>query len=302
MIVKVRQYKIDLMMLENYITIFIEESIKTYNGTISFNPLKRIWSQTRNHNCFDQRLDQHIVVFMKCATMAGVVTVVVFMTVSSTFGWLNPLQPYIRKCCDAEKRFITMDGVVRCARTGKLSTFNISSLLLYVNSSSVRVQETQFGVIYGDVCINGKFHLDPSTNAEDTNYITPRGHVFLPGIKGDGDLYYDTSNYCLDKVDDNEHIHTFLCVAASNEVAKFTLRIQEIGMILSSPLLLATLIIYAVLPDLRNLPGKCLMCNVASMLTAYLALPVLQVTGAVLPQIWCVSLGKFIEYSVRNRV
>lgn len=205
------------------------------------------------------------------------------------------LKPCIRKCCPEEEIFFTSsDGFsTYCDTKSRSSSYNFSALKMYVNATTIAVPKDYFYIVHGDVCIQGKFQLDPSKYPEDENYLTPEGKIIHIGQDGEEDLYYDISMYCLDYLDGGEDVYTFTCAGTDDAQTAVIFRVQQVGMILSSPLLLATLMVYVVLPDLRNLPGKCLMCNVASLLTAYIVLPALQITGNVISIFWCSTLRKF---------
>jgi G protein-coupled receptor Mth (Methuselah protein) len=60
-----------------------------------------------------------------------------------------------------------------------------------------------------------------------------------------------------------------------------------IGMLLSSVFMGITLVVYALLPELRNLHGKCLMCHVACLFFAYLSLSLVQLGTSLIPAWLC---------------
>lgn len=53
-----------------------------------------------------------------------------------------------------------------------------------------------------------------------------------------------------------------------------------LGMLLSVPFLLATFLVYACLPELRNVHGKCLLCYLVGLTTGYIVLAFLQLNGS----------------------
>lgn len=63
----------------------------------------------------------------------------------------------------------------------------------------------------------------------------------------------------------------------------------------SALFLTATVIVYAVLPDLRNTTGISVMCFVASMAVYYIGLGVFQMVYE-MPKVICVSLRKYIIF------
>lgn len=66
-----------------------------------------------------------------------------------------------------------------------------------------------------------------------------------------------------------------------------------IGMLLSTVFMALTLVVYGLLPELRNLHGKCLMCHVACLLMAYLSLSIIQLGTSILPEWMCTFLREY---------
>lgn len=66
-------------------------------------------------------------------------------------------------------------------------------------------------------------------------------------------------------------------------------------MILSVPFLLLTLLVYAVLPELRNVNGKSLMCYLASLAAAYALLAFLQLRPGT-ANWWCRPFGYLMYF------
>jgi len=79
------------------------------------------------------------------------------------------------------------------------------------------------------------------------------------------------------------------------DALKFTM--FPIGMLLSTVFMTITLIVYALLPELRNLHGKCLMCHVGCLLLAYLSLSVVQLGTDVLPDWICTYVRKYPPFN-----
>ena len=59
----------------------------------------------------------------------------------------------------------------------------------------------------------------------------------------------------------------------------------------SSIFLIATFVVYALLPEIRNVHGVTIMCHVASLAVMYIGLACIQLLS--LPDGACVGLGKF---------
>jgi hypothetical protein len=81
---------------------------------------------------------------------------------------------------------------------------------------------------------------------------------------------------CVDKalpVSDNAHVFYFSAT------------------ITSSIFLIATFVVYAIIPELRNTPGANLMCHVASTATAYTSVGIWSLNMLMLNKKACITLG-----------
>lgn len=94
------------------------------------------------------------------------------------------------------------------------------------------------------------------------------------------------------------------CLLTSEPEVRFS--ILPIGMILSVPFLMATFIVYALIPELRNVHGKSLMCYVFSLTLAYALLAFVQLYtnndscrngGECLNKTVCATFGYIIYFA-----
>ncbi|XP_053674611.1 G-protein coupled receptor Mth2-like [Anopheles nili] len=72
-------------------------------------------------------------------------------------------------------------------------------------------------------------------------------------------------------------------------------RMYSIGILVSLPFLVVTFIVYALLPEMQNIPGKSLMCYVASLTVAYLLTALIRLNVYSYRSNWCIATG-FIMY------
>uniref|UniRef100_A0A182S9T6 G-protein coupled receptors family 2 profile 2 domain-containing protein n=1 Tax=Anopheles maculatus TaxID=74869 RepID=A0A182S9T6_9DIPT len=77
-------------------------------------------------------------------------------------------------------------------------------------------------------------------------------------------------------------------------------RWHSLGMIISIPFLVATLIVYALIPDLRNIPGKSLMCYVFALTVSYVALILIKRSVFDNSPDWCTTIGYLYYFSVMS--
>ncbi|KAK9738659.1 7 transmembrane receptor (Secretin family) [Popillia japonica] len=132
------------------------------------------------------------------------------------------------------------------------------------------------------------YYQDPITNPKDVFLILKNGlmHIIPPNV------FINASAYCLDYFE-NKGICAIVCFPSDNENV-LTTQFKPLGMIISMPFLLATFLVYALLPD-RNLPAKALMCYVLSLLFAYILLVTIQLNN-VLDSGPCKTLAFFCYF------
>ncbi|XP_067203245.1 probable G-protein coupled receptor Mth-like 3 isoform X2 [Linepithema humile] len=116
------------------------------------------------------------------------------------------------------------------------------------------------------VCsVNVLMLLNPNEFPEDNVVLWANGSLVNP----DGKVY-PVWNYCLDWQVTYDRIGIVVCVIPDTETEKETA--HHVGIIISIPFLIATFLVYAITPELRNLYGKTLMCYVICLIIAYVFL------------------------------
>jgi len=151
--------------------------------------------------------------------------------------------------------------------------------------------------LYGYPCSSGSYLLDPQAYAEDQFSLLLSGVLSAPA---EGN--FTVAEYCIEAFEKQEAILPLLCFQEeetdpSTHGTDIHL-LYPIGLIISAPFLFATFFAYAVISELRNLHGKCLMCHVSSLLTAYIFLAVIQLGGFRLSHEVCLSSGKCSCYVI----
>ncbi|XP_058464529.1 G-protein coupled receptor Mth2-like isoform X3 [Malaya genurostris] len=103
--------------------------------------------------------------------------------------------------------------------------------------------------------------------------------------------------YCLLAGEDGELAELYYCpVSQGDEDKSKELSIYStVGIILSIPFLLATLIIYTCIPELRNIHGKSLICYILALTFAYVMLLLINFQTSFIP---CNVMGYMLYYSV----
>ncbi|KAG8223748.1 hypothetical protein J437_LFUL003113 [Ladona fulva] len=115
--------------------------------------------------------------------------------------------------------------------------------------------------------------------------------------KGEEPFQMEPDTFCVDYAVDLERYVAYHCsndsgVKEEPEAPPSTCRtiiyiVYPIGMCISIIFLIISFFVYASMPELRNLHGKCLLCHIASLLTAYVFLVLVQVLGFVITDDAC---------------
>ncbi|KAK7791059.1 hypothetical protein R5R35_007150 [Gryllus longicercus] len=151
----------------------------------------------------------------------------------------------------------------------------------------------------GLACPCGGYRLGDDDDAQ----LLPSGGFFIR----DGDVTAVTHSFCVDALLHGERgagaaeLLALVCFAACDEerappprAARVMDLVKYWGMLLSAPFLLATLLVYAAVPRLRNLHGKALMCHVSAMLVAYVLLAALGIAHVASGSV-CVATGNALR-------
>ncbi|XP_014254271.1 G-protein coupled receptor Mth2-like isoform X6 [Cimex lectularius] len=116
----------------------------------------------------------------------------------------------------------------------------------------------------------------------------------------DGTLYVDQeqgykyTEFCFELDSNESEIKPFICIDDDDKDDTST-KIYPIGMIISLPFLLITLITYIILPSLHNKHGYCLMGHITAMIFGYTTLTVTQIYADVF-LVSCITLGFAVQF------
>ncbi|KAL1452093.1 hypothetical protein WDU94_006406 [Cyamophila willieti] len=157
--------------------------------------------------------------------------------------------------------------------------------------------ETQYPkllLIYTGKFCKERFHLDPKKSINDTYYISNDGRLYYPP----GQKSFTAKDYCVEYFIKSDSLRPLICFEKQPEI-KLT---YTIGMSISIICLLVTFLVYAIIPELRNLHGRCLMCHIISLIFAYLFLVSIQILAKVpefhdlVKEELCVKFGFLIQF------
>jgi hypothetical protein len=200
------------------------------------------------------------------------------------------LRNCIRKCCPEGH---TLTEEMNCVPSN-LTLLHPFAPQFIDEDTNKPVKNVDVYRLYGSPCSSGSYLLDPQANVED------RFSLLLSGIlSAPAEGNFTVAKYCIEAFEKQEAILPLLCfdeedIKPDTHYTEIHL-LYPIGLIISVPFLFATFLVYAVISELRNLHGKCLMCHVSSLLTAYVFLAVIQLGGFRLSHEFCLSCA-FITF------
>ncbi|KAK5639760.1 hypothetical protein RI129_010571 [Pyrocoelia pectoralis] len=181
----------------------------------------------------------------------------------------------VRKCCDLNYMLSERKCTLNSTYDFKIDVYDgIKPVADFFN----------FRYVAGKLnCVDGVAHyrLEPSDFPDDAFYLQRDGSLWQPAVE----KYIIRERYCLENFEDIG-LSALVCLESVTEEKE---GLYTLGMMISMPFLLATFIVYGLLPE-RNLHGKSLMSYVISLFGAYLCLVVMQEhTDVVGPG--CIALG-----------
>ncbi|XP_031622142.1 G-protein coupled receptor Mth2-like [Contarinia nasturtii] len=198
-------------------------------------------------------------------------------------------KPCIRLCCPIGMFFdATIIGSQKCQPHSAAKGFT-ADLIDEQNKTEKITLDDHFAFVNDRPC--NRVYLASNYNVT----ITQRGFIFFENNT------IPHQKYCLKaSLNKETNISTLdlaMCFTNQDKLeTRYT--ILPYGMLLSVPFILATILVYICLPELRNLHGKCLLCYLIGLIIGYTAMALVQLNGMnyVEPLI-CKSVGYLIYFS-----
>ncbi|KAL4716703.1 hypothetical protein ACJJTC_004822 [Scirpophaga incertulas] len=176
------------------------------------------------------------------------------------------------KCCPKEQWLVGRD----CVDTD-MPVVNPFSPTLYKGVDKTSVQaHTRFYYMHNRLC-DDRYIVDTNIPNEEL-YIQENGTLYE--ITAGRRQWHAPTLYCVDMmVEENStesRMIAAVCYPESTDDSDALYIAYAVGMLLSVPFLLATFLVYAFIPELRNLHGMCLMAYCAGLVVAYVFLAYLK--------------------------
>jgi len=143
-----------------------------------------------------------------------------------------------------------------------------------------------FQLTVHDPCPGDHFLLEPDINLNDEYMFIINGSLYQPRI------HQFIESYCL-AVFQKDKYEIAVCFGDDGEIVlPEEGQLFPVGMIISIPFLLATFVVYSILPELQNMHGYTLRGYIGSLFVAYLFLATVQLSDQnLIPEGFCITFG-----------
>ena len=193
---------------------------------------------------------------------------------------LSQTHKCVRKCCPIG---FALNGT-SCQKHSE------EFLPVFQNELGVVVDVSDF-IVRGGIMHKCENSLLPTSIWEDEFHLLPSGH-----INRTDDLENPvTHEYCVDDfIDGNDVVKMAVVCFEPDEKEPVKIMVFAAMMIVSSVFLLATFIVYAIIPEIRNIHGATIMCHCGSLATAFICLGIIQLSENLYKYAnLCRSVGKY---------
>ena len=204
-------------------------------------------------------------------------------------GCICLLKSCVRKCCPEGRVFLDNN----CISSNMSLLYPFELKYIDVDTyDTINDTDADVHLIYGNPCKGEAYVLNPSPDfPEDMYYLLNTGILFVPAIRN-----HTLDDFCMEAFEEYNQILPLVCITEDDVLivdkpTEQTL-LNPIGMIISLPFLLLTFMVYAVLSELKNLHGLCLMSYVGCLFIAYTILAIVQLGGRSLAGVYCKICGK----------
>ncbi|CAK1580414.1 unnamed protein product [Parnassius mnemosyne] len=205
------------------------------------------------------------------------------------------------KCCNKGQAFFNKS----CADTDD-STVNPFSPPVYKGRDPLNVtSHSHYFYMYSRLC-EDRYLLDTNSPTEEI-FIQENASLYY--ITSNNHLWLSPTKYCVDMMTTNlstvdTRLVAVVCYPdkAPDDDGPVLYITYAVGLIVSIPFLLATFLVYAFIPELRNLHGMCLMAYCGGLIVAYTFLSYLKLhTGKVgVAMMGCYIIAFIVYYAFQT--
>ncbi|XP_072750318.1 probable G-protein coupled receptor Mth-like 3 isoform X2 [Anoplolepis gracilipes] len=198
-----------------------------------------------------------------------------------TYGCVCKLRDCIRKCCRGDE--VLRKDLTKQPVCQKIFHNDTMPARVEVKTPDLRLSRDQmaeevqhvgklkdhFLLVENFICPTFTYALNPDEYQEDKVILQTNGSL----VDAEGKIF-PFWDYCIDWQMTFDRIGILVCltpgqITSLNE-EEYTA--HHVGIVVSIPFLVATFLVYAIIPELKNLYGKTLMCYVICLITAYVFL------------------------------
>lgn len=186
---------------------------------------------------------------------------------NETLGCVCNLRPCLKKCC-RRNEILGAGDRPNCTRLpngslGRDLILERTQLAPEIQEIPNRVLQDLFVLVENMDCPKNtvRYMLEPEQYKDDM-FVLERNGTLRTAISK-----FSAWSYCLDWKEPFQKISVLVCLGSTsppNEQESY-----NIGIIISIPFFIVTFLVYAIIPELRSLYGKTLMCYVACLVVAY---------------------------------
>ncbi|XP_011636122.1 G-protein coupled receptor Mth2-like isoform X3 [Pogonomyrmex barbatus] len=208
-------------------------------------------------------------------------------------------KPYVSLCCRIGT-FLAGDDCVEAIMNGTEAVQLPAIYEVDLDLANITANNKYFNFVIWNPCAGAKrYALNPYLYNDDKWYLLSNGSILRPFSEEPEERILDYHQYCLARVRSYEFREylVFFCEENSIDDANGEV-VYSYGMLASVPFLVATYIVYWLLPDLRNLHGLTLRGYVGCLAMAYSMLGVMQLTPQEqIPNDICIVFAFIIHFS-----
>ena len=146
-------------------------------------------------------------------------------------------------------------------------------------------------ILMPTISSGGRRNNREENDEEELIRLLPDGQLFLPRSS----VYVALDDYCLEQCMPSQNFVAILCMplhALDTSPCGFRQITYTVAMAISALSLAAIVLVYVLIPDLRNAPGRVLLAHVTALMVAYAVLVSIRLGRAeTWPRWLCVSAG-----------